>query len=282
MKYNIDQLIPEEGWYYIPDLDIDCYRTHLSRKLSEIGLTVQNYYNRYFLDKPDDYSPVCPQCGVSLPFIGIGHGGYHKFCSHDCRSKYVHAHPDEYPEFAESMKKLYESGGCVQQMYDNPDKYPHFKKSLDELYSKGGTFGLLNSGEVKSESYDKVTTPGTFENFEWHCNQSYSSFSNKVESDTLYFYLLTFESLVKIGVTDDISRRSGILERDAISESLLKIEYAVVESKLCLSIERDLKLLLFDKLHSYEGYCWTEIFDISSMDIINKFLNEKNIKLQSL
>lgn len=70
--------------YYVPELGRWISSKYLSRDLKEIGMTVQEYYDRWFLNitAPSE-RPKCKKCGKELKF-GRMSSGYPEYCSISC------------------------------------------------------------------------------------------------------------------------------------------------------------------------------------------------------
>lgn len=75
-------------YYYVPTMNKWINNKHLRRELSTIGMTIQEYYDRWFLNitVPSD-RPKCP-CGNSVAFFNASKG-YRDHCSNKCSATYI-------------------------------------------------------------------------------------------------------------------------------------------------------------------------------------------------
>lgn len=75
-------------YYFIPTMNKWVNNKHLRRELLKIGITIQEYYDRWFLNitAPSD-RPKCP-CGNPVAFFNTSKG-YRSHCSSSCAGRYI-------------------------------------------------------------------------------------------------------------------------------------------------------------------------------------------------
>lgn len=114
--------------YFIPELDKWVNSKRLKLSLKEIGISTQDYYDKYVLEILDSSErPKCPYCGKECIFIEIGKG-YRTTCGdEECISKeytacqkYSRVHnPDRWKRQSETVKNLYKDEEYYNRWYSS-------------------------------------------------------------------------------------------------------------------------------------------------------------------
>lgn len=141
-------------------------RRKIEEELDSLGWNLQEYYDVFILNI-DDISkhPKCIQCGKEIDFgrwslssgyqrtCGLEFGEISRFCCISCSDEYRHSHPEEYPEYHQTLLKYWNSGGTFKMIHEHPELYPEFHKNYKAYLSRcketGGTFRMM---------YDNIDT----------------------------------------------------------------------------------------------------------------------------
>jgi hypothetical protein len=171
-------------YYYLPNTN-KWYKggKEFRKALSELGLTEQNWYNRWILNKNYQYKgPKCsnPSCNNLSGFYSLI-VGYKTTCCRSCHNKVISNNPDIIKRREDSMKEFRNEGGPISRVLRNPNLFPKSYDKLLKWYSSGGTFGRLNSDPGKYPNYLEYSTK------EWCSkisNEYYSNIGNSLPSLT--------------------------------------------------------------------------------------------------
>lgn len=97
--------------YYIVELQKWVYNRSITKHLSAIGMTKQEWYDKYILQiASTNDRPRCPACGKILPFTNILTVGYAKTCNRACLNKHKWSLPsakDASAKLKQSQKQLW-------------------------------------------------------------------------------------------------------------------------------------------------------------------------------
>lgn len=144
--------------YYIPELNKWVSNRSIRRELSKIGLTINHYYNRYFLGIDDpNYLPKCknPNCNNLVHSFGLG-GGYGKYCSVSCESKANWMNPD-FRDKELNNNPTHGPNGLMGYIMSNNEMYSNWK-SKSPGCMEGGLHKYLVSN--KCDNYLKLMKDG--------------------------------------------------------------------------------------------------------------------------
>lgn len=184
--------------YFIPELDKWVNSKRLKLSLKEIGISTQDYYDKYVLEILDSSErPKCPYCGKECIFIEIGKG-YRTTCGdEECISKeytecqkYSRVHnPDRWKRQSETVKNLYKdeeykerwNQSRREKMYDNPTY--RLNNKLAQLKSwrnpSDARLATMSGGH-----YHKAWVYSPYENKDIHLDSSWEQkFFSDIQED---------------------------------------------------------------------------------------------------
>lgn len=165
------------------------YHTKLKTHLKEVhDLSVSEYYLKYLLEM--DETPKCLHCGEDSKFLKFS-VGYSTYCSKSCRSKHTIGRLNKDPEFQRLAKE-----GQIKACKDNPDKANKRREIAIQNINKFNSRSLqekLSSNFVNGVKKNQV-----------------SKFD---ETKPLLMYLLVLTDSIKVGITQDIRKRKGVIPK---------------------------------------------------------------------
>lgn len=137
--------------YYIYELGIWMSATHMRGFLLKVGLTPQEWYDRWILgitvpsDRPRCQCEHCKKGNPVTRFIGL-HKGYFKYCDESC-SRLSESR-------RESLRSFYDSGGAFGVVYRNEGGV--YTKSIESIeynakYGNNSLRTIMNDPVLKAE-----------------------------------------------------------------------------------------------------------------------------------
>ena len=168
-------------YYYISELNKYIYCRKLNKYLSFLGMTVQDYYDRWFLNiTTPSQRPRCKNCGIELKFRSIECRNYGEYCSNSCHKSLTMKGNSN--TLGHKLTKIHKEriGIGVRESFDRNNTRELISKSMINRY-KNPNIRLISSiaqklrwsrPEERIKSSIRISKYSNTEEFRYKCSVS--------------------------------------------------------------------------------------------------------------